>query len=150
VLSDGVDRGSKESLEGAIETAQKSDTIVYSVLFKGEEQFSDHHGFGYPGMGGSMGGHRGGGGRRFPEEQRPDGKKVLERISKETGGRMFEISKKQSVEQIYSGIEEELRSQYSLGFTPDKAENAGYHKIVLKTKLKDAEVQTREGFYIEP
>ncbi|PYV82883.1 MAG: VWA domain-containing protein [Acidobacteria bacterium] len=145
VLSDGVDRGSKESLEGAIEAAQKSDTIVYSVLFKGEEQFSDRHSFGYPGMGG----HRGGGGKRFPEEQRPDGKKTLERISKETGGRMFEISKKQSVEQIYSSIEEELRNQYSLGFTPEKADNAGYHKIVLKTKQKDAEVQTREGFYIE-
>ena len=145
VLSDGVDRGSKETLEGAIEAAQKSDTIVYSVLFKGEEQFSDRHSFGYPGMGG----HRGGGGKRFPEEQRPDGKKTLERISKETGGRMFEISKKQSVEQIYSSIEEELRNQYSLGFTPEKADNAGYHKIVLKTKQKDAEVQTREGFYIE-
>ena len=145
MLSDGVDRGSKESLEGAIEAAQKSDTIVYSVLFKGEEQFSDRHSFGYPGMGG----HRGGGGKRFPEEQRPDGKKTLERISKETGGRMFEISKKQSVEQIYSSIEEELRNQYSLGFTPEKADNAGYHKIVLKTKQKDAEVQTREGFYIE-
>ena len=62
---------------------------------------------------------------------------------------MFEISKKQSVEQIYSSIEEELRNQYSLRFTPDKADNAGYHKIVLKTKQKDAEVQTREGFYIE-
>jgi VWFA-related protein len=145
VFSDGVDRGSKESLDGAIEAAQKSDTIVYSVLFKGEEQFSDHHSFGYPGMGG----HRGGGGKRFPEEQRADGKKTLERISKETGGRMFEISKKQSVEQIYASIEEELHNQYSLGFTPEKTDAAAYHKILLKTKQKDAEVQTREGFYME-
>jgi VWFA-related protein len=145
VLSDGVDRGSKESLEGAIEAAQKSDTVIFSVLSKGEEQFSDHHSFGYPGIGG----HRGGGGKRFPEEQLPDGKKILERVSKETGGRMFEISKKQSIEQIYSNVAEELRNQYSFGFTPDKADNVGYHKIVLKTKQKDAEVQTREGFYIE-
>lgn len=37
---------------------------------------------------------------------------------------MFEISKKQSVQQIYSSIEEERRNQYSLGSTPDKADNA--------------------------
>src|SRR4029077_13104462 len=30
VLSDGVDRGSKETLERAIETAQRANTIVYS------------------------------------------------------------------------------------------------------------------------
>lgn len=149
VLSDGVDRGSKETIESAIEAAQRSDTIVYAVFFKGEEQFGDHHGFGYPGMGGGpMGGHRGAG-RREPEEQRPDGKKIMERISKETGGHMFEISKKQTVDQIYSSIEEELRNQYSLGFTPGKDDSAGYHKIALKAKPKDTEVQTREGFYLE-
>lgn len=45
-----MDRGSKETLDGAIEAAQKSDTVVYFLLFKGEEQFSDHHSFSYPGM----------------------------------------------------------------------------------------------------
>jgi VWFA-related protein len=154
VLSDGVDRGSKETIEGAIEAAQRSDTIVYAVFFKGEEPFRDHGGFGYPRMGGPgmgggpMGGHRGGGGRN-PEEQRADGKKILERISRETGGRMFEISKKQPINQIYSNIEEELRNQYSIGFTPSKADSSGYHKIALKTKQKDTDVQARDGFYLE-
>ena len=46
------------------------------------------------------GGRRGGGYPRFPE-QRPDGKKILTQISTETGGRMFEVSKKQTVDQIY-------------------------------------------------
>jgi len=154
VLSDGVDRGSKETIEGAIEAAQRSDTIVYAVFFKGEESFRDHGGFGYPRMGGPgmggggpMGGHRGP--NRDPEEQRPDGKKVLERIARETGGRMFEISKKQPISQIYSNIEEELRNQYSLGFTPGKADSSGYHKIALKTKQKDTEIQVRDGFYLE-
>jgi VWFA-related protein len=146
VLSDGVDRGSKETIESAIEAAQRSDTIVYAVLFKGEEPFHDHGGFGYPGMGGHRGG---GGGRRYPEEQRPDGKKILERIARETGGRMFEISKKDPINEIYSNIEEELRNQYSLGFTPDKADRSGYHKIALRTRQKDTEIQVRDGFYLE-
>ena len=50
VLSDGVDRGSKESLQSAIEAAQRADTVVYSIFF------ADHHqeeggGFGRPGGG---------------------------------------------------------------------------------------------------
>jgi VWFA-related protein len=146
VLSDGVDRGSKESLETAIETAQKADTSVYAILYKDDEGYGDHrNGFGMGG--GGMGRHGGG---RMPEEPRPDGKKILARISKETGGRLFEVSKKQPVDQIYSQIEEELRNQYSLGYTPERggAAEAGYHKIQLTTKQKDLAVQSREGYYV--
>jgi VWFA-related protein len=149
ILSDGVDRGSKESLETAIESAQRADTIVYSVLFKDDEEHGNRGGFGFPGgmSGPGMGGGRRGGGRREPEEQRPDGKKILTQISKETGGRMFEVSKKQPIDQIYSSIQEELRNQYNLGFTPEKTETAGYHKLLLKAKQKDATVQARDGYY---
>jgi hypothetical protein len=38
LLTDGVDHGSKESLAQAIESAQRTDTLVYSILFSGEEQ----------------------------------------------------------------------------------------------------------------
>lgn len=134
VLSDGVDHGSKTSLDHAIESAQRADTMVYSILFKDEE----HEG----GFGG-MGRHGG------PQEERPDGKKVLERISKETGGRLFEISKKQPVDQIYNQIADELRFQYELGYTPDRNDLTGYHKIHLATKQKDLEVQARDGYYAE-
>src|SRR5579864_1018325 len=152
IVSDGVDRGSKETLESAIEAAQRADTLVYSVYFKGEEDFGQRRGgFSYPGMGGPMGGGgRRGGGRREPEEQRPDGKKILERISKETGGRIFEASsKKDALDKIYASIEEELRNQYSLGFTPDKADSSGYHKLQLTTKQKEDHIQARDGFYLE-
>src|ERR1700694_2786783 len=95
ILSDGVDTGSKESLESAIESAQRSDTLVYSILFKDDEAYGRSGGFGFPGGGGM--GRRGRGQPRFPQESRPDGKKVLERISKETGARLFEGSKKQPI-----------------------------------------------------
>ena len=65
-------------------------------------------------------GRHGGGYPRYPQPTRPDGKKILERLSKQTGGRLFEASKKQSVEQIYEQIQQELRNQYSLGYTPDR------------------------------
>ena len=84
----------------------------------------------------------------YPQQSLPNGKKVLEQISRETGGRFFEVSKKQSIDQIYASIEEELRNQYSLGYTPDKSDAApGYHKIHLTTTQKDLVVQTRDGYY---
>lgn len=150
VLSDGVDHGSKESLGSAIESAQRANTIVYSILFKDDEPFGSHGGYGGGGGWGGRGGMGGGGGRRYPQqqEQRPDGKKILERISKETGGRLFEVTKKQTVDQIYEQIEQELRDQYILGYVPDKSPNsADYRKIHLATTKKDLVVQARDGYY---
>jgi len=146
VLTDGVDHGSKESIVTAIESAQRADTLVYSIYFTGEEGgggFGRGGGFGGPRLGG---GGLGGGRHRFPQEERPDGKKVLQRISQETGGHFFEVTKKDPIDQIYSEIEQELRNQYSLGFTPDNSDS-GYHKIHLATKQKDQVVQARDGFY---
>jgi VWFA-related protein len=159
ILSDGVDRGSKETLQYAMETAQRADTIVYSILFKDDEAYQSaggRGGFGFPGsggpgMGGGMGRH-GGGGRGYPQETRPDGKKILQQISQPTGGRLFEVSKKLPVDQIYTQIEQELRTQYNLGYTPARFEGAaaGYHKIQLTTKKKDLVVQARDGYYSNP
>jgi VWFA-related protein len=144
ILSDGVDHGSKETLATAIEVAQRADTVVYSILFKDDEGYGNRGG--WTGGGGPMGGGRRGG--RGPQQERPDGKKILEQISKETGGRLFEVSKKETVEKIYAEIEEELRNQYSLGYPLDKAAGAGYHRILVTTKQKDLIVQARDGYYL--
>ena len=148
LLTDGEDNGSKTSLSSAIESAQRGNTLVYGIYFKGEGS----GGFGgYPGGRGGWGtgGMGRGGPSRFPQQEREDGKKVLERISKETGGRVFEVSKKQSVDQIYAEIQEELRNQYNLGYTPDRtaSTSAGFHKVHLVAKQKDCIVQTRDGYY---
>jgi VWFA-related protein len=153
LLTDGVDNASKVSLDRAIETAQRANTLVYSILYADPDAYNrqayggpmGRHGGG--GWGRPGGGYPGGGG--YPQQtQHPDGKKVLQRISKETGGRFFEVSKKESVDQIYKQIEEELRSQYNLGFTPEKADaTPGYHTITLTPNNKDYTVQTREGYY---
>jgi VWFA-related protein len=149
ILSDGVDHGSKETLATAMEVAQRADTVVYAILFKDDEGYGNRGG--WSGAGGPMGGGPMGGGRRGgrgPQQERPDGKKILEQISKETGGRLFEVSKKESVEKIYAEIEEELRNQYSLGYPLDKAAGAGYHRLQVTTKQKDLIVQARDGYYL--
>ncbi|MGA2270573.1 MAG: VWA domain-containing protein [Bryobacteraceae bacterium] len=147
VLSDGVDTGSKTTLASAVESAQRADTLVYTILFADPDAYgSNMGGFGGPRMGrrGGMGGGRG----RGPVMNRPDGKKVLEQISRETGGRFFEVSHKQPISKVYEAIEEDLRNQYSLGYTSDqKAADRGYRRIHLTIKQKGMTVQTREGYY---
>jgi VWFA-related protein len=168
ILSDGVDMGSRETITKAIEAAQRADTVIYSIYFKGEEPHRDDDrprsggrngsigfpgGGRYPGGGGGYpGGGGGGGGQRRPSESRTDGKKILDRMSLETGGRLFEVSKKQTTAQIYTQIAEELRAQYRLGYTPDAATAAeGYHQIDLKLSQPDMQkkltIQTRDGYY---
>jgi VWFA-related protein len=183
VLTDGVDRGSKESLPDAIEAAQRADTIVYGIYYKGESPRQDNfnrpmnrrggYGGGYPGGGYPGGGYPGGGypgggypgGGGYPQgggtprggggDHKPnvDGRQVLERICGETGGRVFEVSHKQSIEEIYKQIGEELRSEYRLGFTPSGgAATDKYHQIDLALKgelgKKKLDVQTRDGYYM--
>jgi VWFA-related protein len=138
LLTDGVDNGSKVSLSAAVESAQRADTLVYAILFEDR----DAYGGGMIGYGG-MGRRRGG-----PMPAPVNGKKVLERLSTETGGRFFEVSKKEPLEKVYQEIEEDLRHQYSMGYTPDRTEKvSGYRRIHLTTKQKGLIVQTREGYY---
>jgi VWFA-related protein len=106
-------------------------------------------GGGWPGGGGGGGGRRGGG-QPQSQESHVDGKKIMERVSKETGGRFFEVTKKENVGDIYSSIAEELRMQYSLGYSPDKeSSSSGYHHLQLQVKRKDMTVQTRDGYYAD-
>jgi VWFA-related protein len=129
--------------------------LVYAIRMA-DERFNGGRpsGIGFPGgmgggrRGGGMGGGRGGG-RQPAGGQRGDGKKVMERIARETGGAFFDVSKKENLDQIFARIDEELRNQYSLGFTPDKPGADGeYRKITLTVpKQKNLAVQTREGYY---
>ena len=166
ILSDGVDRNSKENLVRSIEAAQRADTIIYAIYFKGEESHPQNNntqrgrggfpgggfpGGGYPGggyPGGRGGGNGGGNGGNYPTQNHVDGKKILERMAQETGGRLFEVKKTQAVAQIYNQRAEDLRAQYRLGYTPSQdAASSGYHQVAVDVHQKGLFVQTRDGYY---
>ena len=159
VFSDGADRGSKETLNDAVDAADKANVTVYTIYFKGEQEGGQNNGFpggqrrggmgggGYPGGGG---GYPGGGGRPRGGSNEPavDGKKIMEKIATRTGGRYFEAKKKDNLDEIYGQIAEELRGQYLLTYTPDMVDNdGGFHKVALKASKDDLIVVTREGYY---
>jgi VWFA-related protein len=162
VFSDGVDRGSKDTMNDAIDAADRANVVIYTIYFKGEEERNSnfgypgghHGGMGYPGGGGGYpgggGGYPNGGGQRRGGEPKPavDGKKIMAQIAERTGGHAYEAKKKDDLDAIYKLISEELRSQYLLTYTPDKVDNdGGYHKVALKASKSDLTVTTREGYF---
>lgn len=133
LISDGVDWGSKVSKEGAIEAAQRADTIVYSVRYYDADLYSQARGRGVS--------------RRGMDSR---GSKALQSISTETGGRGFEVAKKLTLQQIFDQIQEELRNQYNFGYTSPRSSGEGFRRIKLYTKDNRLKVQTREGYYPKP
>lgn len=129
VLSDGFDTSSSASLAAAIEIAQRADVLVYSIRFLDRKVFA----FEVPAAQG---------GSPVPRE----GRKALERLARETGGGYFDLTSADTLERIYSRIEDELRNQYSLGFTPVNS-RLGYRKLRVSVKRKDVSVQARDGYF---
>jgi len=124
LLTDGVDIGSDATLDDAIAAAQRADTVVYSILY------SDS---GYYGM-----------------FEGPGGAHALRKIAGETGGRFFEVSKKLTVEQVYAVIEDELRSQYSLGYVTNvPVRISEFRNIQLQLKEKGLQVQARDRYWAQ-
>ena len=121
LLTDGDDNDSDYTLANAIEAAQKADTLIFSILF------SDS-GIGHG-----------------------PGQTILQHLSRETGGGYFEVSKKQSIDQIFEAIQDELRSQYSIGYVSDKPPTiAEFRKIQLKVARPGMVVQARDRYWAQP
>jgi VWFA-related protein len=130
VISDGVDTGSEIPLTTAVEEAQRAGTLVYSIVFSDANAYGTLLG---PLMGGGA-----------------DGKHVLMRISRETGGRCFEVSKTQSIEQIFQAIQDELRSQYNLGFVSDvPVRISGFRRLQLTAKAKGLVIQSQSRYWAQ-
>ena len=125
VISDGVDMGSRVKLADAIRAAHRADAIIYSIYFF------------------DPGAYRGFWGGVSDRD--------LKTMSEETGGRLFRVGRNRPLKSIFEEIQQELRSQYSLGYTPTNTVRDGkFRRIEIRTRRKDLRVQARKGYYAEP
>lgn len=123
VITDGNDVGSRIKMDKAIEEAQRSDVIIYSILYEDPRYTSGYYGG-------------------------TSGEGPLKKMSEETGGRMFRVDRRYGLEQIYDEIQQELRSQYAIGYTPtNTARDGSFRKVEIRARNKDLKVQTRRGYY---
>ncbi|HUJ48659.1 MAG TPA: VWA domain-containing protein [Bryobacteraceae bacterium] len=72
----------------------------------------------------------------------------LKELAGPTGGRMFQAGKKTPLSDIFHTIEDELRSQYALGYVPeDRTRDGAFRKLQVRTLRRGLRVQARKGYY---
>jgi VWFA-related protein len=131
IITDGDDTGSKTPRDRATEAAQKADCIIYFIDYEDPR----YHGGGFGTF--TIG--------------RNTGNADMSRMSSETGGRVFRVDRKNTLDDIFKELQDEMRSQYSIGYTsPHSQKDGSYHKIEIKTSNKDYKVQARKGYYAIP
>jgi VWFA-related protein len=124
LITDGVDQGSRMTRNQAVEAAQKADAVIYSIDYQDPSAYGP---FGFGGAGGEG---------------------ELRRMSDETGGRVFKVDRKHSLDEVFQEIQDEMRSQYAIGYTPtNDVRDGSYRRLEIRLANKDLKAQARKGYY---
>ena len=124
LITDGVDEGSRLSRDKAVEAAQKADAVIYSIDYYDPSAYGP---FGF-----------GGGG----------GESELRRMSDETGGQVYKVDRKHTLDEVFQELQDAMRSQYAIGYSPtNDVKDGSYRKVEVRAANKDFKVQARKGYY---
>lgn len=134
LISDGEDNLSSHTRAEAIEMAQRTSVVIYTISTSTEWVSLDD-----------------------PSKERTgnrkyhltEGDKILQDLADETGGRSFYPYHVDDLDQSFLDIGEELRNQYSLAYNPTShALDGRYHKITIQVPdHKGYQVRARRGYY---
>jgi len=128
LITDGDDQGSTYNIRTAIEAAQRADAIIYSIYYV-DKEFYMRAGMGW-----------GGGGEG-----------ELRKMSEETGGHVFTVSNKHPLNEVFQEIQDELRNQYSIGYSSTNPNRDGtFRHIAIKVDNPEYRAQARSGYYATP
>ncbi len=124
LLTDGEDQGSRTPIREAIEAAQRADVICYVIMIADRGFYSSH-------------------------ELSYEGGSAMGKLAQQTGGRVIEVGNKvEKLRQAFDQIGKELRTQYSIGYTPTNNRRDGtFRRVEIKTANKDFKIQSRSGYY---
>ena len=124
LLSDGDDTASRVSKQDVIDSAVRSEVVIYAIGIRD---------------------------RNFPEGKLDAG--ALRKVSDKTGGRAFIPSAPSQLAEAFSQIDQELRSQYLIAYSPtNKARDGSYRHVrieIANPELKKQKLRLlyREGYY---
>jgi VWFA-related protein len=69
-------------------------------------------------------------------------------MSDETGGRVYKVDRKHTLEDVFKELQDEMRSQYSIAYTPiNDVKDGGYRHLEIRLANKDMKAQARKGYY---
>jgi len=128
VFSDGADTASSAAANDVLERAEQDGTAVYPITL------------------GTAGSHPRRGIAAVLQNQ---GARALHRLADVTGGRMFAPSSVAELHVVFKQLEEELRSQYLLGFTPPPTTAGERRRINVAVRRAGVTVRARAAYLME-
>jgi Ca-activated chloride channel homolog len=134
LISDGEDNLSTHTRAEAIEMAQRTSVVIYTISTSTQWITLDDPSKEKTGN------------RKY---HLTDGDKILQDLAEETGGRSFYPYHVDDLDQSFQDIGEELRNQYSIAYNPtNHAVDGRYHKIRIDVSdHKGYQVRARRGYY---
>lgn len=120
LISDGDDTASRYTLPQALTTVQKNDVVIYAISIN---QTTNAR-----------------------KDDRDRGDKAIKQMVAETGGRAYFPTKLSELSVEFRKIEEELRSQYKLSYTPLNPFDGTYRKLRVDMADRKHKARTRAGY----
>ncbi len=165
LFTDGVDTTSRRAnYQTTIRGSEEAEALFYPIRYNTQGDMNGGWGNGggnYPrrqqggGLGAILGAilsggnvqvSRGGGAAGSSSAEYATGKKYLEDLARNSGGRSFEAQNNLSV--AFSGIAEELRRQYSIGYYPETPGKVGERKQIRVRVMRPNLVVRAKNSYI--
>jgi VWFA-related protein len=119
IFSDGLDTNSWLTGQAVIESAKRSNSVVYAVtasdLWRKVKFRSPEVGF-------------------------------IEDLTKYTGGSLLEIRSTKELSDAFLRIIEEFRQRYVLTYSPEGVSGGGWHRLEIRVKNRRAKIQARSGY----
>lgn len=167
LFSDGVDTTSRRAnYQSTVSETEEVDALFYTIRYDTSRDMrgGGGGGMGYPqprrrggGWGGILGaiitggsvsiGNGGGGGGASASEYET-GRRYLQTLAQNSGGRAFEAQTMYNVDSAFSGIAEELRRQYSLGYYPEKVGTLGERRQIKIRVMRQGVVVRAKTSYV--
>lgn len=123
IVSDGEDFSSRTDLRQALEMALRAESTIFSISI-------------------SKGGLFGTG------DDTEEGDRILRQLAQETGGKVFFPIQAEDLDEAFRQINQELRSQYNLGYLSTSPRRDGsYRKIEIRVRDNNLKLNYRRGYY---
>ena len=129
IFSDGDDTSSWLTTSKVIETAKRTDAVVYAVAAPNQRAF-------WTPQGGTI-------------DTVKDAGKFLDSLTEETGGRVLFASSNSDLRATFTKTLAEFHDRYVLSYTPTGVSATGWHRLEVKVKGKSGKVTARRGYFAE-
>lgn len=131
LFSDGRDTSSWLTARKLIDSARRTDVVIYPVTVRSSLSF------------GTLDAK----GRMIHRPSPEPSERLLEALADDTGGRVVYASSEAALEPTFLEVLQEFKQRYVLSYEPTGVSDDGWHTVEVKLRGKPGEVRARRGYF---